>query len=93
MPLRINGSQTIFASIDPVSNILELWYWDNDKGVKTNLTGSVSLQGVGSGRRLHFAVAVSPTRLTTFIDGKLVMDLNDSRLPRPRAFYDRSAAR
>ena len=82
--LRGAGPRQISATLDPTNELLRFVY--NDSGVTPNQTVSlipstVSVAGVQKGRVLRLAIAVDGDRYRLFLDGDLVGDVTDSRVP------------
>jgi hypothetical protein len=82
--LRSAGSRTIQFVLDPANELLRFVF--NDSGVTPNqnvslIPSTVSVAGVQKGRVLHLAVAVDAGHYRLFLDGELIGDVTDSRIP------------
>jgi len=82
--LRGAGTRNIQVVLDPSNELLRFTFTDVGATPTQNVSlipSTVSVAGVQKGRILRLAVAVDGTRYRVFLDGELVGDVTDGRVP------------
>ncbi len=82
--LRSAPNRNLYIAIDPANELLRFLF--NDSGATPPVSASlipssISLSGLQKGRVLHLAVAVDGTQYRVFLDGELIGDVTDTRIP------------
>jgi len=86
--LRGAGARNIQVALDPANELLRFFFTDSGVTPPQNVSlipSAVSVTGLQKGRVLHLAVAVDGSHYRLFLDGELIGDVTDSRIPVPPA--------
>jgi len=82
--LRGAGSRNIQVVLDPTNELLRFAFTDSGATPTQNVSlipSTVSVAGVQKGRVLRLGVAVDSSHYRVFLDGELVGDVTDDRIP------------
>jgi len=86
--LRGAGPRGVQVALDPANELLRFIFFDSSVTPTVSaslIPSSVSVTGLQKGRVLHLAAAVDGTRYRLFLDGELVGDVTEARVPVPPA--------
>ncbi|MBI3522259.1 MAG: hypothetical protein HY071_04050 [Chloroflexi bacterium] len=84
--LRASGTMGVDLIIDPVNELLRLQLRDmtvTPARITSLIPSAVAIPGVTKGRVLRLAVAVDGTRFRAFLDGALIGDVVEPKVPVP----------
>ena len=88
--LRGAGARSVQFSLDPTNELLRFIFADSGVTPTQSVSlipSAVSVAGVQKGRVLHLAVAVDGSHYRLFLDGELIGDVTDDRIPVPPAAH------
>jgi hypothetical protein len=82
--LRSGASRGVQVALDPANELLRFFFYDSGATPSLNvplIPSAVSVTGLQKGRVLHLAAAVDGARYRLFLDGELIGDVTETRVP------------